>query len=179
VTLVATASLGAEDVAVPAEVQAQLLAKVISFDRAQESRDAQQVTILLVAKPENALSEKMRAEIAHALSQQATMGSLPHREVSVTWSGPEALVSRIKSDHASVVYLMPGLSDGELQQVGSSLNDLNVLTVDADAAAVPSGVVLGFDLVSGRPRIVINLKQARTQKVDFSSRLLSFAKVLQ
>jgi hypothetical protein len=44
---------------------------------------------------------------------------------------------------------------------------------------VPAGIVLGFDLVSGRPKLVVNLSQARRQHVDFRAEVLKLMKVYE
>jgi hypothetical protein len=39
--------------------------------------------------------------------------------------------------------------------------------------------VVGFDLVSGRPKVVINLAMARKQNLRFRSDLLSLARIIE
>lgn len=43
---------------------------------------------------------------------------------------------------------------------------------------VPRGVVLGFDLDQGKPRIVVNLDQAQLQGVKLESSLLKLAQIV-
>jgi hypothetical protein len=40
-------------------------------------------------------------------------------------------------------------------------------------------VVLGFDLVSGRPKLLVNLTQAKKQKVDLAAEILKLMKVYE
>ena len=42
----------------------------------------------------------------------------------------------------------------------------------------PDGAVVGFDLEEGRPKIVVNLKRAKAQNVDFKAELLKFARIV-
>ena len=42
-----------------------------------------------------------------------------------------------------------------------------------------AGMVLGFDLVSGRPKLLIHVAQARKQNVSFPGSVLSLMKVHQ
>ena len=48
----------------------------------------------------------------------------------------------------------------------------------ASATYVPKGCVLGFDAESGRPKLVVNLSQARLQKVAFKPEFLKLARVI-
>ena len=54
-----------------------------------------------------------------------------------------------------------------------------MLSVAADPGEVPKGIVLGFDLVSGKPKIVVHLGQAKKQEVSFKAEFLKLAKVLE
>jgi hypothetical protein len=40
-------------------------------------------------------------------------------------------------------------------------------------------VVLGFDLVGGKPKLVVHLRRAREQAVELSSQVLKLAKVIE
>jgi hypothetical protein len=73
--------------------------------------------------------------------------------------------------------MMPGL-DAELTAIASALQGVPILTVGADADDVPGGLALGFALVEGKPKIVINLDVARAQQVDFSASLLKLSDVV-
>jgi len=44
---------------------------------------------------------------------------------------------------------------------------------------VPRGIVLGFDLVGGKPKMLVNLGQARKQHVAFMAEVLKLAKVFE
>jgi hypothetical protein len=57
------------------------------------------------------------------------------------------------------------------------VSNVSLLTVGATPEYVESGIVLGFDLVSGRPKLLINLSQARKQQVDFPASVLRLMKV--
>ena len=47
------------------------------------------------------------------------------------------------------------------------------------AGDVPKGIVLSFDLVSGKPKIVVHLGQAKRQDVQFKAELLKLARVIE
>jgi hypothetical protein len=75
-----------------------------------------------------------------------------------------------------VVYVTPDF-DSELDALGRALGGVDVLTVSAVPDYVSRGVVLGFELVSGKPKILLDLPQAKRQNVDFSAAVLRLMKV--
>ena len=56
--------------------------------------------------------------------------------------------------------------------ISRSLAGTSVLSAAAEARAVELGAVLGFDLVSGKPKLLFSLGQAGRQGVDLSAHVL-------
>jgi hypothetical protein len=54
---------------------------------------------------------------------------------------------------------------------------VDVLTVSAVPDYVPKGIVLGFDLVGGHPKMLVNLGQATRQHVAFTTDVLRLMRV--
>jgi hypothetical protein len=168
----------AEDVRVPITLQAELLSKVAAYDRNMPARAGDRVRVLLVQKPGNDDSSRTVAQMQSALSQISTIAGLPHDEVLVSWSGAAALAQAVKTQHASIVFFTPGMAD-DLEAIRNALDGLDVLSVAAVADYVPGGIVLGFDLVESKPKLSVNLKQARKQNVAFKAEVLKIMKVYQ
>jgi hypothetical protein len=76
----------------------------------------------------------------------------------------------------AAVFLGPGL-ESEMARVRAALTGLDVISVAASREYVPLGAVLGFELASGKPRILVNLPQARKQNVDFRADVLKMMRV--
>jgi hypothetical protein len=106
------------------------------------------------------------------------VGNLPHEEQIVTYSSASALAELVRAKRAAIVYLGPGL-DKHVPPIRDALSSLDVLSVGAIPSYVPAGIVLGFDLVSGRPKLLIQLSQARRQNVAFPASVLNLMKVYQ
>lgn len=168
----------AEDVSVPVGLQAELLAKVAAYDRNLAARAGDKVRVLIVAKGGNSDSTRVAAHMERSLRALGTIAGLDHEETTVTWAGVDALVQRVRSSRAAIVYFAPGFRD-EAGAIARAFNGTNILTASALADLVPRGIVLGFDLVSGKPKIVINLPQARKQDVAFRAEVLKLAKVVE
>ncbi len=167
---------GASSVQVPFSVQADLIAKIASFDRNFAARAGARALVLVMQMPNDAESAAAALELKSALSHLPTVGDRPHEEQIVTYGGAAAFAEMVKARKPSIIYFGPGFGK-ELTAIKNSCSNVNLLTVGATPEYVESGIVLGFDLVSGRPKLLINLGQARKQQVDFPASVLRLMKV--
>ncbi len=168
----------AADVTVPIRLQAELLAKVASYDRNFAERTGDRVRTLLLVKPGDHESSRAAAEMKSALSSISTIGILPHDEEIVPYSDAIALADQCRSRKIAIVYFAPGFED-QIATLREAMGALNLLSVGSLAEYVPNGIVLGFDLVSGRPKLLVNLTQARRQHVEFRAEILKLTKVFE
>ena len=76
------------------------------------------------------------------------------------------------------MYVTQGL-DAKVGDSVNALGGVDVLSVAAVARYVSQAVVLGFDLVSAKPTLVINLPQAKKQNVSIDASVLNLMKVIQ
>jgi hypothetical protein len=166
----------AQEGAVPAELQAELIAKLAGYDRNFTARAGDTARVFVLVKAGDARSKLSAAAIQLALSRIERIGGLPHQEKLVQFESGEALAKLCKSSRASIVYVTPGLDDG-VEAIRVSLRGADVLSVSAVPDYVPKGIVLGFELLSGKPRISLNLEQAKLQNVNFKADALSLMKV--
>jgi len=174
--LTVTSLAGAGSVQVPFSVQAELLAKVASFDRNFATRAGPRALVLVMQMPNDAESAAAAQELKTALARLPLVGDRPHDEQIVTYSSAAALAEMVRTRKAAIVYFGPGFSK-ELTAIRNSSSNVSLLTVGATPDYVEAGIVLGFDLVSGRPKLLINLSQARKQSVDFPASVLRLMKV--
>jgi len=168
----------AEEVAVPIGLQAELVAKVAAYDRNFAARAGERVQVLLVTRAGDGESVRTAAHMESALKDMKEIGGLPHEETTVAYGGAKALADAVKARKVAIVYLTPGLGT-ELEAIRDALAGVSVLSVGAIADFVPKGAVLGFDLVSGRPKLVVNLTQAKKQDVAFKAEVLKLMRVIE
>jgi hypothetical protein len=174
--LSASGPLLAQSAGVPAGIQAELLSKLEGYDRNFAARAGDTAKTLILVKAGNTRSELSAAEMRSALSRVDRIGGLPHQELVVPFESADALAERCRSDRIAVVYLTPGF-DTDIEALRASLSTANVLTLAAVTDYVAQGAVLGFELESGKPKIVINLEQARRQGVNFPPDLVRLMRV--
>jgi hypothetical protein len=168
----------ADATAVPADIQATLLAKLERYDRNFGARAGDSARVLLVVKAGSTKGGLSADEMKSALARVPNIGGLPHQEILYEYKGADALAARCRADHIAVVYLTPGL-DADLRDVRTALSNVDVLSLASSADYVQQGVVLGFELEAGAPKILFNLDQARLQHVDFPADLLRLMKVFR
>jgi len=176
VGLFVAASGSALSANVPASVQAALIAKIACFDRNFAARAGKRALVVIVRTSDDQESAHDAASIQSALSQQSTIGSLPHDELTVTYTSAPALAELVRTKHAAIVYFGSGFST-QIPAIQKAFSSVNVLTFGADPEYIPSGIVMGVDLVSGRPKLVVNLTQARKQKVSLPASVLNLMTV--
>jgi len=176
VVLLAARSGFAQSAAVPADLQAELLSKLAAYDRNLTKRARDGARVLIVVKPGDARSRLAAASMKNALSHVERIGGLPHQETVVAYDSALALAKLCRSERAAVIYVTPGFDD-DIDALQKALVGVDVLSVSAVPDYVPRGIVLGFELVSGKPRISLNLEQSKLQNVDFKADVINLMKV--
>jgi hypothetical protein len=168
----------ADDIAVPVGLQASLLSKVVTYDRNLAERAGDRIHTLLVGKSKDPTSMPFIRQMRQALGEIDTFGPYPHDEEIVEFTDAAALAEKCRTERISIVYLGPGLHD-DIDAIRNALEGLSILTVSASPDEVLRGIVLGFDLVQGKPKLVIHLPQARKQHVNMQSDLLKLMRIVQ
>lgn len=176
--LLRAASLDAEQVQIPARLQAALVAKVAAYDTHFAARANGRALVLIVVAQGKAESERFGEEIRAELSVQPRIGGQGHEEEIVLFSSAAELARLCKERHAALVYIAPALS-GDVSRIANALSGVDVLSVAALPSDVEQRVVLGFARESGRPRLLVNVEQARRQNVAFNPDLLRLVRVVQ
>jgi len=177
-TMLVPSRVAAEDVAVPVALQAQLIAKVAGYDKNFAQRAGDRARVVVLRRSGDADSAHVAAQMLTALGEVDKIGGLPHDDAELVWSNAAALASTIKKQRIAIVYVTPGFSE-EIASIRAALEGGDVMTVSAVPDDVPRGIVLGFDLVSGKTKLLCNLAVARKQNVAFKAEALKLMKVYE
>jgi hypothetical protein len=173
----ATARAG-EDVTVPARVQAQLLVAVASFQSNMNLAADGSVQILVLIKDDDVGSERVARQLVGALADMKKIARHPHHELVEPFHDGASLAATCRERHISIVYLSSGLS-GAIPDVSQALRGTAVLTAGGVASFVQRGVVLGFDLVSGRSEMLLNRTQMKALNVQFPPTLFQLMRIVE
>ena len=167
----------ADEPKVPLELQTELVAKVVKYDRNFAARSGTSVVGLIVYRTENASSERVGRQLLSLLGGVDKIGGLPHSEALIAFTSVDKLLAEIKDKHATMIYFAPGFEE-EAPRLAAGLAGVDCLSISTTPRGAEAGFVLGFDLVAGHPLILVQLEQARKQNADFRSEILRISKVL-
>ncbi len=176
--LLAPTHAHAEDPSVPLGLEAVLLVKVAAYDKHMPDRAGDRVRVLILSKPGNPDSARASAQMQTELGRIGQIGGRPHDEAIIAYSGGPALADACRAQHAAILFVTPGLAD-DIDTIRGALDGVDVLSASAVAEYVPKGVVLGFDLVSSKPKLLVNLTQAKKQRVDLAAEVLKLMRVYE
>jgi hypothetical protein len=176
--LAAPLATRADSVSVPLGLQVDLFAKVADYDKTLPGRAEGVVRVVVVTRAGVPESASAGARVLNALSSVARISGLPHEDSSVEFASAVSLAALCKSRSIGILYMTPGFTDVD-EAVAKELVGIPVLTVSATAEGVPKGIVLGFDLVGAKPKLLVNLTACRNQRVELSSDVLKIATVIE
>lgn len=166
-----------DEVTVPLGLQVDLLGRAAAYDRTFAAADGAEARILVVQRSGSAVSARAAAQLDAAMGRMARIGTRPARSSVVTFTGAAALRAQVERERAAIVYLTPGLGE-DVARIAAALEGVPVLTVSAVSTDADRGAVLSFELIAARPKLVVNLRQARRQRVEFMPQLLRLARVI-
>jgi len=169
----------AEDAPVPAALQVKLLVKVAGYDKNLSARAGEKVKVLVVLKEGNDDAKRIASQVIAALAEEKEIAGKPIETSSWSFSNAAALKKTIQSQKLAIVYLTPGFGASDAEAIAKELSGVDILTAAAVPTMVPKGIVLGFDLVSSKPKILVNLTQAKKQNVALAAEVLKLAKVYE
>jgi hypothetical protein len=169
----------ADDVVVPISLQMDLMLKVASYDKnlAERAGGALRITVLL--DPGNPDSVRSGAQALKALSAADDVAGLPVELSSTPYVDAPALARLVRERHVSILYVTLGFSELDVDAMAHALDGVSVLSVGALGKYASRGVVLGFDLVGGKPKLIVNLGLAKRQRVELSSAVLKLMRVVE
>jgi hypothetical protein len=166
------------DTSVPLSLQVILLSRLETFDRNFRGRAAPVANILVLHRTGDSDSTFEATTLVKALSGLHDIGGLPAKISEAEFSDAESLARRCRADRIAVVYLTVGL-EAETPRIASALVNVDVTTVGTSAKLAEAGAVVGFALEETRPKVVLNMKQAAAQHVQFKAEVLELARLVQ
>jgi uncharacterized protein DUF4154 len=178
VALLAVSSPALADSEVPPDLQVALLKKVVRFERHFDDRTGGELQVLVVVRRGDGSSERAAGQLGKALEGIREIAGKPIKVSVIRYSSPGSVRTAVLGAGAKLVCFTPGL-EADIAGIAGALVGVPAITVGADGADVDLGAVLGFELVSARAKIVVNVGQARRQGLDFNSDLFRLARVVR
>jgi hypothetical protein len=173
----AVSRAGAEEISVPIPLQVELLGRLLWYERGLQRSPERSLNVLVVTRTQDNESARAAAQLSAQLERAKTLAGKTVAFSRVAYESPVQIKRVALERRAYLIYLAPGLEDA-MGALASELRGQNVLTVSCVAGDVARGAVLTFELASAKPRIALNLRRARDQKLDFDAQLLRIARVV-
>ncbi len=175
--LLAAVGAGADEVTVPVNLQVELLGRIVRYERTFAA-EATPIALLVVSRTNAPECVRVSSQLTAELRRAGRIGGRVITVSAAAYTTPAALRAQVGSSHARLVYLGAGLGR-DVPAIATALGGAGVITVAAVGADVDRGAVVGFELVSSRPRIVVNLAAARAQRLQFNAQFLRLARIVQ
>lgn len=172
----ASSDANAEAPTAPIAVQAQIITRILPFERGFAAKAPAEVQVVIALRPGDADSEGAALKMSKALDDIGEVANKPLKVTTVPFVSTQQLAAECRKRAAHVLFITPGLS-AEVGALATALVGSGMLSVTAVEPYVPAGIVLGVEVVAGKPRMSINLKQAKSQKLDFPSAVLKLARI--
>jgi len=163
---------------VPADLQAVLFSKILSFDRNLSSQAGVRLEVLVLYQPDFPESLRM-AEDFSAGFHGAGIADIAGRPLSITmvpFTKLDDLQTALTGCNADVVYIAP-LRAVNVRRLTEAMG-VRSRTISPMRSYVEDGAAIGVELRAGKPHIVVNLKAARAHGMDLSAQLLKLAEVI-
>jgi hypothetical protein len=170
---------GAQDVTVPVSLQMELLLKVASYDKNLKERARDRVRVAVVSKQDDADSARYAGQALKALSEVDDVSGMPVEPLSLIYTDAAALARFTRDGSVAVLYVTPGFGEAEMDAIALALDGTNVLSAGALSKYTIRGLVLGFELAGGKPKLWVHLGRARRQRVELSSSVLKLMRVIE
>jgi hypothetical protein len=162
--------------------QAQLLLRVLPYDQNFSQRAQQAITIAVVHREGNLISETYSLDMSAALRDliRATpqIQGIPVRVVTIAYSNPEALAAALAKQKLSALYVCPGLEDA-LDSISDLTRKNKILTFSGRETEVRDRMSIGLLRRGSRPALIVNLRAATAEGADLSPDLLSLSEVIR
>jgi len=161
------------------QVEAQLLLRVLAYDRSLDQRPGDNVVVAILYDATNGTSNRARAGIVRAFRatpiQMIGSKNLKFLEVNVADAN---LVGTLRQESVVAAYITDGL-ENRLPALLDAAQSAHVTTLSGNMRYAWRGVAAAVDTVAGRPQIYVNLSSARASGADFPATLLKLATVIK
>jgi hypothetical protein len=162
------------------DIQFDLTLKILTFDRNLRARVGEDLVIGIVYDGDDPTSSQVKMEMDRAVDESPfkAVDRIPIRKAFLDISQSTNWTADLAKSGVNLVYLAP-LRDQALIRMLGICRKMKITTVASLPDYPGRGATIGFEPSGGKPVIVINLRTAEFEGADFSSRLLTIAKVLR
>lgn len=161
------------------EQQFPLLLKILIFDRNLETKVGDEIVVGILYQERFRRSLSVKDDFINSTnnSTKKSVNNIPFRTVSIDIESND-LETVVMSRKIDLFYVTP-LRAFAMDKITNLSRSKRIMTLTGVPEYVEAGVSVGIGLKGGRPNILINLEAAKAEGVDFSSRLLRLAQIIE
>jgi len=176
----AAETLFAQTVDVPVEVQLPLFSKILTYNRAMQSRAGDRIVLGILYQHTFKGSAAVKDEIVKVIAEtrDATLGGIPVTVELIDLAGAAEVGSALDARKVTVAYIAP-LRAYDLETLLDATRQRKILTLTGVSNYVERGVSIGIGMRDQRPQILVNLPSAKAEGADFNSHFLKLVRVFQ
>jgi len=181
VVLVCVAA-GAARAAMPVQKLAAVVVRALAYDRSLKARVGPRLDVLVLhdGSPASARTAAEVLEGLNALRGVVVQGAPLQASVVVVTDGA-GVSAAVAATGPDVVWVCgsPTFQGLLLPSVLLEARARHLTTVTLEPALVEAGIMLGVDGSGDKPKMVVNLVEARAAGVDFAADLLKLARIIR
>lgn len=163
----------------PAELQAKLILRVMSFDRNLAARSGKAITLGILYRLDGGAGQETGTGVSKAvtdLSKSYSVGGLPVRVLALGFKDAAEAKAKLPTLDANAVFIGPELSEA-VPAILETARRKQWLTLASVESYGRSGVSVNLLQRNEKPVIAINLPSAKAEGADLDSALLAIAEV--
>ena len=161
------------------ELHATILARVLSNELTLEERAGDDIGIAVVYRPGDGVSETSAGEWMKALDALSSVRIKAKRVFAIRVpNDPEQLARAVEKSGIDVVLAAEGLGS-ETNTLASFARSHHILSIGSNTSYVERDLTLCVYEENERTRIFINLTNASSEGIRFSSNVLKLAKLVR
>jgi hypothetical protein len=177
--VLAAVAAHAQEMPVPAPMQASLFTKILTFDRNLKARAGRELRIGVLYQKKVRSSLEAQEEFLRAMCGDPgrRIDGLPLNCVAIEWTSASEVEATLLRKGIRVLYVAP-LRAVAIEEIVAISRAHKITTLTGVPEFVEKGIALGLMLRAERPLILVHLTAARAEGADFNSQLLKLARVL-
>jgi len=170
---------GAEPV-VPAELQANILLRMLGYERSLRARAGPAVGIAIVYKAGDKSSVRAQEAMGRAFDalQPQTVQSLSFVVLPHAYKDAAELADFVEKKGVDALYVTGGL-EPELETLRGLCQQKKIVSIGATREAVEKGMAVAVVARGDSPRILVNLPASHALGMDLDPKLLQLAELLR
>ncbi len=163
---------------VPFEIQAVLFYKFLIYDQNMENYKKNPLTVAILVD-EGSKSQLESIQKGFMYLNGKILHQKTVRVIVLHCEDPKHLANQVTQAHARFLYLPASTRESTLKAALNLARQKRFPTLGGSAELVSKGVSVGMTIEAQRPRIVVNLREAKAQGLKPRAQVLQLSKVIR